>query len=187
VNARDAVRRLSAHQAGQPLPRGERRSIRVGEPSDALVLAFVRTGGESRPWGIAFGHPGEEPMILTVPEGRDRDLVAAMAVRFAPVLLAHLESPAATRVPPSRWEDLAPIRQIWLPNSSHLDMLQHIAYAYTFTRSGGEDGPLLQALGRTCSWLFREAHRAGSQHVIVSTAALRQDVVPWRTCDGCAR
>ncbi len=58
MNSRDAVRRLRAYQAGMPLPRGEHLCIHVAEPKDALLVTFVRMGGESRPWGIALGQPG---------------------------------------------------------------------------------------------------------------------------------
>jgi hypothetical protein len=172
VNSREAIQRLRAHQAGRPLPKGEKRSVRVPDPRDVLVLAFVRMGGESRPWGVAFGHPGGGPTVLTVPEGRDRTQVAEMMLRAAPVLLGHLRSPALAPRLPGGPEDLAPIRQIWLPNSSHLEMLLHLAYAYTFTRSG-DDVPSLNALGRACAWMFRESQRPGEQHVIIATAALR--------------
>jgi hypothetical protein len=139
-----------------------------------MILAFVRMGGESRPWGIAFGHPHEEPSILTVPEGRNRDLVAGMAARFAPALLSHLRSPALMHPPTDGTPSLLPVRQVWLPNPSHLEMLHHLAYAYTFTRSGDEAQGTLNALGRACSWLFRSAQRPGGQVTVVATRALRE-------------
>src|SRR5438445_295314 len=151
MNARDAVRGLRAHQAGRPLPRGERISFRIADAKDVLVVAFLRVGGESRPWGIAYGHPGGSPILVTVPEGRDRDFVSEMAAGFAPRLLSHMRSPAVLESPPIGWQDLAPIRQIWLPNPSHLDMLHHLAYAYTFTTAGGPLPEFLNALGRTCA------------------------------------
>lgn len=173
MNARDVVRRLRAYQAGRPLPRGERLSIRLADSADILVVAFVRMGGESRPWGIVLGHPGKEPTVLTVPEARDRDLVSKISEQFASRLLSHLRSPAIVQPPPGEWSDLVPIRQIWLPNASHLEMLHNLAYAYTFTRSGGNGQAMLNALGRTAGWLFREAQHPGSQHVVVATSALK--------------
>jgi hypothetical protein len=149
-------------------------SIRFADAPHTLVVAFVRIGGESRPWGIAFGHPADRPRIVTVPEGRDRDLVSEMAARFAPTLLSHLRSPALVDPPPREWRELAPLRQLWLPNASHLDMLHHLAYAYTFTRAGGDLQAALNALGRTAGWLFRDSQRAGSQHVVVAARALKE-------------
>ncbi|MGH8542891.1 MAG: hypothetical protein ACREX3_04480 [Gammaproteobacteria bacterium] len=174
MNSRDVVRRLRAFQAGQPLVRGETRHFAIAGDDDLLIVAFLRMGGEARPWGIAFGHPNEEPRILTVPEPRNRDLVAEMAAGFAPALLRHLRAPGFVDTPPAAWEHLRPLRQLSLPNPSHLEMLHHLAYAYTFTRYGGEAQPLLNALGRACGWLFREAQRPGEQHVLVTTEALRE-------------
>src|SRR5438128_1104164 len=132
MNGRDAVRRLLAFEAGRPLPRGERLSQRVTPANDTLVLCFVRMGGESRPWGLAFGSPGAQPTIASVPEGRDRTLVSEMILAVAPDVLSFMRQPGRAHPLPTDWPDLAPIRQIWLPNSSHLDMLHHLAYAYTF-------------------------------------------------------
>jgi hypothetical protein len=173
VIGREVVRRLRAYEAGQPLPEGETIRLAIAPDPDLLVVAFVRVGGEARPWGIAYGHPHEQPKILTVPEGRNRDLVADMCAEFAPTLVRHLRSPAYLAETPSSWQDLAPLRQVWLPNGTHLDMLHHLAYAYTFTRWGAGARGRLNAFGRACGWLFREAQRPGEQHVRVATDALR--------------
>lgn len=172
MKERDIVRRLVAFREGQPLPRGETKHVHITSDDDLLVVAFVRMGGESRPWGIALGHPDTDPTILTVPEGRNRDLVADMCSSFGPTLLGHLRTPGYVRGPPDEWADLRPIRQVWLPNGSHVDMLHHLAFAYTFTRWGAEARAVLNALGRAVGWLFREAQRPGQQHVIVATEAL---------------
>ena len=172
MSERDVVRRLVAFAQDKPLARGETRQVHIGSNRDILVLAFVRMGGESRPWGIAFGHPDSDPTILTVPEGRNRDLVADMCSSFAPKLLAHLRTPHFTDEPGVDWQGLRPLRQLWLPNGSHVEMLHHLAYAYTFTR-WGEAVKILNPLGRAAGWLFREAQRPGQQHVITATEALR--------------
>jgi hypothetical protein len=170
---RDVVRLLRAHTAGKPLPRGQAKGFAIVDDQDLLVLAFLRMGGESRPWAIAYGHPNEEPTILAVPEGRNRDLVADMCAEFAPILLAHLNTPGFVAEDPGSWEDLRPLRQIWVPNGSHLDMLHHLTYAYTFTKWGAGARGVLNALGRATGWLFREAQRPGEQHVMVATEVLR--------------
>jgi hypothetical protein len=171
---RAALLLLRAFQQGRPLPKGETLHLAICDDPDVLVVAFVRMGGESRPWGIAFGRPDQQATILTVPEGRDRDLVADMCAGFAPVLLEHFRTPRYVLEEPAQWEDLAPLRQLWLPNGSHLDMLHHLAYAYARTPWGGGARGRLNAFGRLCGWLFREAQRAGQQHVMVATEALRE-------------
>ena len=50
-------------------------------------------GGESAPWGVAYKTKAAGLRVLTVPEPRNRDLVAEMLASFAPVLLEHLGHP----------------------------------------------------------------------------------------------
>jgi hypothetical protein len=173
VNTREIVERLRAYHAGRPLPRGETLRVHVADDSNLLVVAFLRIGGESRPWALAYGHPNSTPSILSVPEGRDRDVVARMTFSFAPVLLEHLRTPGFGPASPVSEEELKPLRQIWLPNPSHLDMLHHLAFAYTYTRWGEEMRDTLNTFGRACQWLFAEAQRPGQQHVVLATDALR--------------
>lgn len=173
MSNRDVVQRLRAYEQASPIPRGSTIHHHIAEDSDILIVAFVRMGGEARPWGVAFGHPGDEPTVVTVPEGRNRDLVAAMCARLAPTVLGHLRTPTYVPDDPADWHELSPLRQFWVPNASHLEMLHHMAYAYTFTTWGA--GPLarLNPLGRACGWLFRESQRPGQQSVMVATEALR--------------
>lgn len=173
MNGLGVVRRLRAYEAGAPIPKGStKQSLVAGDP-DLLVVAFLRMGGESRPWAIAYGHPNEQPKILSVPEGRNRDLVADMCADVAPILLEHFRTPGYVTDEPAEAEDLAPLRQVWVPNGTHLDMLHHLAYAYTFTKWGAGKRGRLNAFGRACGWLFREAQRPGQQAVGVATDALR--------------
>jgi hypothetical protein len=175
MNSHSIVQRLRAYQQSRPLPRGETLHFRVGRSSDILRIAFIRMGGESAPWAIGFAHPGHKPEILSVPEPRNRDLVADMVGRFAPILLKHLRHPEHSNDKISDAEYSYSVRQVWLPNATHLDMLHHLAYAYTFTKWGSEDrAKLLNQLGRATNWLFQEAHRPGQQTVMVSTETLRE-------------
>ena len=70
------------------MPRGVTLHLRPSDASDVLIAAFVRMGGESSPWECVR-RPGKKPNILTIPEPRDRDLVAAMVADIAPVFLEH--------------------------------------------------------------------------------------------------
>lgn len=174
MNGRDIVKRLAAYREGGALPDGDTIHFHIADDADALVVAFLRMGGESRPWAIAYGHPHDEPRILSVPDARRFDDVAGMAAEFAPDLLAHFHTYPYIDVAPAEWEDLQPLRQVWLPNSSHLDMLHNLAYTYIRTKARPELNRHLNALGRLCGWLFREAQRAGQQHIRVATADLRR-------------
>ena len=169
MSSREAVRRLQAYRDGKPLPRGETQRVHIVDDANLLIMAFVRMGGESRPWGIAFGTLGKTPKFLTVPEARNRDLVAEMVVEIGSNLLRNLRQAEHTGTELETWQDLAPLKQIWLPNSTHLDMLHHLAFAYCWTKYGGKNRKTLNAIGRACGWLFREAHRPGQTRVVVAT------------------
>lgn len=177
MTGQQVVRRLQAFQKGRPLPIGETLRVRVAPNRDILIVAFVRMGGESAPWGIAYGHPGTKPTILTVPEPRNRDMVADMVARFAPVFLEHLSHPShgGPRVDDGRQLRL---RQVWLPNPSHLEMFQNLAYSYSRTTFGSpERAALLNQFGRAAGWLFSEAHRPGQAVAMVATDALTTSYV----------
>lgn len=136
MNGREAVARLEAFRSGKPLPCGETLHLSIVDDRDLLMLAFVRMGGESGPWAIGYGAPGKKPTLLCVPEPRNRDLTAAMVAEFAPALLEHLRHPEHAADAPAEPRHGLPARQIWLPNDGHIEMLHHLAYAYTFTKWG---------------------------------------------------
>ena len=172
MNERNAVRRLRAHQLGAPVPTTSTIHHHLANPADQLIVAFVRMGGESSPWGVAWGHPGQQPRIATAPEPRNRDEARRVITPFALDLLDHLRVPPYTDSLVDGHEDLLPLRQVWLPNGSHLDMVHALGFTYARTKAGGEDREMLNAFGRACGWLLRESDRPGQQSVITATSAL---------------
>lgn len=166
-----SAQRVHAWVKGQPIRRYATKHVYCAPDEDTLLLAFIRMGGESAPWGLAWGRPDDGGEYLTRPEPRNRDLVAEMVAEFAPVLLEHFAHP--DHWPANRPEDL-PYRQLWLPNATHLEMLHYLEYAYAFAKWGPPArSKLLRGVGRLSGWLFREAHRPGQQTVMVATDVLR--------------
>ena len=68
----ETVRRLNAWAIGEPLARGNVINMHVADDEDLFIVSFLRMGGESRPWGVAYGTIVDGPTVLTVPEGRNR-------------------------------------------------------------------------------------------------------------------
>ena len=167
-------RRLRAWEAGHPVRRYQTIHHAIAEPSRCLIVAFVRMAGESRPWGIAWGNPGGAPEVANVPDGRVRDDVASMCAGFAESLLAHMRVHNWTYDPLPKDAPPEELRQVWVPNGQHVAMFHQLAYAYSQTRFGGDDVDILNALGRLSGWLFREASRIGSQHLVSASSALRE-------------
>src|SRR6185436_620394 len=72
-------------------------------------------------------------------------------------------------------ERKVPPFQVWVPNDSHVEMLHHIAYSYTFNRAPDlTRRKKLRALGHACGWLFREAQRPGQMIVMAASQVLRE-------------
>lgn len=167
----ETIRRLHAWKEGRPIPRGEVVNVHVTDDENLMIAAFLRMGGESRPWGVALGTLVDGPSFFTVPDGRNRQLVGDMMVEVGRALLAHFRHPDWSDEAPTR--DPADFRQIWLPGATHVEMLQCLAAAYARTRWEREDVGTLRSLGNLCNALFMEHHRPGQQTVISATAALR--------------
>jgi hypothetical protein len=97
-----------------------------------------------------------------------------MVSKFGRILCNHLEVPGFSDTNPEALEELSKHRQLWLPNSSHLDMLHHLAFTYSYCKFP-EDLDLQRALrmtGQSCSFLFRDSHIPGQQGIMVASAAL---------------
>jgi hypothetical protein len=174
MSVREVGRRLRAWEVGRPVARYQTLHQIVVDRDRALIVAFVRMAGESRPWGIVWGHPGGDPRVMSVPDGRLRDDVAALAANFGEDLLAHLRVHNWTYDPLPRDAGPDDLRQVWVPNGQHVAMFHQLAYAYSQTRFGGSDVDTLNALGRLSGWLFRESTRRGCQHLVDASSALRE-------------
>jgi len=168
----ETIFRLRAWKEGKPLRHGEKINVFVADDDDLMVIAFLRMGGESRPWGVAFGNCGTKPKVLTVPDGRNRTLVADMMADFGSTLLSFFRHPAYSMESPANYETDSP-RQIWLPGPTHVEMLHFLALAYARTRFLREDVELLRSLGNLANCLYIEQQRPGQQTVISAAAALR--------------
>lgn len=172
MSVREITRKLQAWEAGAPLSRYSTIHHAIVPEDRALLVAFIRMAGESRPWAIAWGLAGRAPRVLAVPDGRVRDDVSVMCAEFAEDLLAHLRVHNWTYDPVG--EDAGPddLRQVWLPNGQHAAMLHQLSYTYSQTRFGGANQDILRALGRLSGWMFRDTSRRGNQHVVDASRAL---------------
>lgn len=176
VNSRTLVRRLRAWNVGAPVARGTTIHTGVSDEDNRFLLAFVRMGGESRPWGVIWKAGTGTTKVRSVGEPRTRAFVDEMLVELAVDLAVHLGHPAYgdTHGPTSSEPmELGELPQIWVPNASHIDMLHFIAYAYS-RRKGSEEADIaLRMLGRMSLHLFLESRRPGQQIIVDASRALR--------------
>lgn len=177
MTPRSAVRRLRAWHVGAPISLGQTIHTALAAPADRLTLAFVKMGGETRPWGVAWRTAGTKVQVRFVPEPRFRASVDEMMAELGPLLAGHLRHPEFDPKPstrdPSTAGDLRPLRQVWLPNGTHVDMLHHLAYAYARRPKDRPDAEALRLLGRTSLFAFLESRRPGQQIVMSASEALR--------------
>ncbi len=171
VSSRSVVRRLRAWHLGEPLTRGVTIHHHIADERDRLLLAFVKMGGETRPWGMAWKEGRKKIQVRSVPEPRNRAAVDEMVSEFAEVLARHLRHPSIEASTDA--DGLRPLRQIWLPNPAHVDMLHHFGYAYARRRLDSPLAEPLRLLGRTSLFAFLEAQRPSQQLVMIGTEALR--------------
>lgn len=172
MSARGVALKLRAWDAGVPIRRYETLHHAIAPADQAMVVAFVRMAGESRPWGIAWGTVDGSPRVEAVPDGRVRDDVAAMVADFAESLLAHMRVHNWTYDPVGQSAAVDELRQLWVPNGQHIAVFHQLNYAYSQTKFGGANQEILQALGRLAGWMFRDVSRTGHQHVIDASWAL---------------
>ena len=98
----------------------------TAKDEDIFIVSFLRMGGESRPWGVAYGTIADGPTVLTVPEGRNRQLVGDMMATFAAAILSHFRHPSFSEGPAAY--STLPLRQLWLPGTSHLETSKKIFF-----------------------------------------------------------
>jgi hypothetical protein len=160
---RDTALRLRAFLAGKPVLRLERRPVPVAAVDDRLLVAFVRMGGESSPWGIAWKRGNQPVNVRVVAEARRRSDVAEMAAEFGDELAAHFDPDASS------------LRQVWVPGVTHAEMLHFLALRYTRARQA--DPTVLERLnrlGRRCGQLFDSTQNPNSALCVDVTARFQE-------------
>ncbi|MFO0756611.1 MAG: hypothetical protein U0359_08980 [Byssovorax sp.] len=170
----DVLLRIEAFRKGAALPVGTTFPWPKARDEDRLILCFVRMAGESLPWGFAAGHPGGEPTVLSVPEPRNADEQARLTRDLGTLLLPHLPHPEHTT--PEEQADIGVVvrrRQLWVPGSTHLEMLHFLDFRFSQAREGEAGVKDLNAIGRAAGFLFRESTRPGQVRVFDLTRRLR--------------
>lgn len=168
----DLLMTLQAYREGRPIPKGDTMRVDIADAQNTLQIAFVRMGGESTPWGIAIKKPDGVLKVFTVPDPRKRTELSVMLRQFWRYLRDQLES--------FKYQDDSDHFQIWLPNSSHLDMFHYLALRYIYTKHEPEGAEFrgmaseLRGLARFCNWVFQESQRPGQTTVVLATQALKE-------------
>lgn len=177
MSSRELVRQLLAYKAGKPLPRYS--TIHLLRIENPLVIAFVRQAGESRPWGIAYGRARDaEPKIISVPDGRNRNLVGEMCELFADYILEYFRAEGQVFNPITDEErDPLSLPQVWVPGDKHVEMFHFLEYAFWRSSKADDRKEILPTLARLCGWIHRESHLKGQQVIVDASRILRESYV----------
>jgi len=173
LTSRSLVRRLRAWHIGEPVVRGTTIHHYTAKIEERLLVAFVKMGGETRPWGMVWREGRQRAVFRFVPEPRTRQAVDDFTKDFVPVLARHLWHPDHVDTAPTEHAELLPLSQVWFPNRSHVDMLHHFAYAYSRRPLDRPHAAELRLLGRASLYLFLESQRPGQQVVMSASDVLR--------------
>lgn len=173
---RQVIRKIRAFEASKAIPKFS--TIHAFLADAPAFLSFVRMSGETRPWGIAFGTEATGPKIYNAIDGRNFSQIQKIIEDFAMDLVEYFRVENFTFDPITKENlplDNPP--QIWVPNSSHVDMFHFINYM--FWKSRAEDGmqEYRTTLARLAGWLFRESKFPGDQLIIDSAKTLRDNYV----------
>src|SRR4051812_37146708 len=94
LSSRTIVRRLRAWHFGEPLTRGQTIHTATAAPEDRLRLAFLKMGGETRPWAVMWKTGPAPTEFRFVPEPRFRAGVDELAAELGPLFAQHFRHPS---------------------------------------------------------------------------------------------
>ena len=155
--------RIHSHIKQQPMLRVAANPYRIGSASSRMVAAFVRMGGESSPWGVAWKLGRRRTEFRFAPEPRNRAAVQEMLIDFANALDGHFE------------DGELDLPQLFLPGATHVEMIHFLAIRHTRGTIGDERMlPVLQRMGRRCYELFEATRNRNRTHCLDMTAVLRR-------------
>lgn len=137
-----ALARMEAVARGQAQPLA---TVRHRHLADApLVFVPLTTAGEAgAPLGALVGTDREAPVLLTVPQPRDRDLRFAFLARLAEEMLPHLESAADEVEVIERGGEEAELcadaPQLVVPNEAGVEFVRLLGRSMRFRRTAEQD------------------------------------------------
>lgn len=151
--------KILSHEAGRSIDRRTTKAIALLPPDKTILLSFVRMEGEALPWGIIWGTLLATPNIHIVADPLVRNDLAQMLIDFEKEFSKFIAHPATLG---SFQKDF----QIFLPNSSHIEILLNLSLRYMYSNIGDDLRKIcLNRLGRIANFLFLESTRTGQQLV----------------------
>ena len=167
-SARETLRRVESLIAGGVITRYSTRHLRIHP--NPLFLAFVRMTGMNLPWGLAIGRAQDaKPKILCAVDPRQPEQLDRLVADLAQILLDYFGITGYS-ANPHGLHQIAPedMPQLWVPDSSNLEMIHNLAFKY-YKPLNGESKSSLEVFGRLSGFLFEHSNIVGHQLVVNAT------------------
>jgi len=177
-----ALARMEALRGGRAVPLATVRHVRLAEAP--MVLIPLRLAGEAAaPLAVMVGTRREEPLLLTVPQPRNRDLRFAFFADLAKVVLkAVAEAQASAETLEIKrgerkgetYQRFLDAPQLLVPNRGGIEFLRLVGRSTRFRQTDGEwpvpeEVPLL---GRWLTWFADRSDYPGSSVLCAMTDLL---------------
>jgi len=171
-----ALARAIAADTGAAQPICAVRHVHIG-PRPLVFIPLALAGEANAPLAAMVGDDPQAPVLLVVPEPRDRDQRFAFAAELSAIVLSYIEShfaeeePVGGRDPGTRYAD-AP--QLLVPNPAGIAFTRLLGRSTRFRRT---EGPYAVAesvpvLGRWLTFFADRAEHPGSSLMVAATDAL---------------
>ena len=171
-----ALARAIAADTGAAQPICAVRHVHIG-PRPLVFIPLALAGEANAPLAAMVGDDPQAPVLLVVPEPRDRDQRFAFAAELSAIVLNSIEShfaeeePVGGRDPGTRYAD-AP--QLLVPNPAGIAFTRLLGRSTRFRRT---EGPYAVAesvpvLGRWLTFFADRAEHPGSSLMVAATDAL---------------
>jgi len=171
-----ALARAIAADTGAAQPICAVRHVHIG-PRPLVFIPLALAGEANAPLAAMVGDDPQAPVLLVVPEPRDRDQRFAFAAELSAIVLNYIEShfaeeePVGGRDPGTRYAD-AP--QLLVPNPAGIAFTRLLGRSTRFRRT---EGPYAVAgsvpiFGRWLTFFAERAEHPGSSLMVAATDAL---------------
>lgn len=175
-----ALARAEAFAGGRAVPIATVRHVHLAERPLVFVPLFM-AGEAAAPLAALVGTGRDEPVLLSVPQPRDRDQRFAFLAELAGIVLelvgslrGRTEPVAATRTR-EEWERCLDAPQLIVPNRGGIEAVRLLGRSARFRSPQGPYpvDPLVPVLGRYLTWFAEDrAATAGSSVCLALTEVL---------------
>jgi hypothetical protein len=173
VSALASYARVRAVAAGVAQPIATVRHVHLAE-RPLIFIPLAMAGEANAPLAALVGTTETDPMLLIVPQPRDRGLRFTFASALAGVLVPYVDSFSRRIEPVSGGVRCTDAPQLLVPNPAGVAFVRLFGRSTRFRRTTGQYAvaPGVPLLGRWLTWFAERAEHPGSCAMLAATDAL---------------